>query len=114
MFIKGYLFAYNTFCAVAWAYTLFLVISNFELVKSADYKSFFDVVELPLFVAQSFAILEIFHSVFGLVRSPFLTNFLQVGSRLILIWGVNFLVPESRWQFGFALMVTVRSYLPAL
>lgn len=37
---------------------------------------------------QSLAALEIFHVLFGLVRSPLPTTIIQVSSRLILVWGI--------------------------
>lgn len=104
---KAYLVFYNAFCCVAWAYTLYLALSNFSLVQDAQFAKFFSIVELPLFVSQTLALLELFHSLLGLVRSPFITAFLQVGSRIVLVWGVNFLIPESRHQIGFPLMMIV-------
>lgn len=43
---------------------------------------------MPLKIFQTAAVLEIFHSMFGLVRSPLVTTFVQVGSRLILLWSI--------------------------
>lgn len=37
---------------------------------------------------QSFALLEIFHVLFGWVRSPLQTTAMQVASRLFLVWGI--------------------------
>jgi very-long-chain (3R)-3-hydroxyacyl-CoA dehydratase len=43
----------------------------------------------PLLIAtQSLAILEVVHSIIGLVRAPFLTTAMQVASRLLLVWGI--------------------------
>ena len=39
-------------------------------------------------MVQSFAILEIIHSLLGWVRSPVPTTAMQVASRLILVWGI--------------------------
>ena len=39
-------------------------------------------------LVQSAAILEILHSLAGLVKSPLVTTFVQVYSRLFLVWGV--------------------------
>lgn len=45
-------------------------------------------VELPLQWFQTAAVLEVFHSLFGLVRSPLSTTVVQVASRQILLWAV--------------------------
>jgi len=37
---------------------------------------------------QTVALLEVFHAMIGLVRTSLLTTVMQVGSRLLLIWGV--------------------------
>ncbi|KAK9367656.1 tyrosine phosphatase-like protein [Lipomyces kononenkoae] len=44
---------------------------------------------------QTGALLEIVHSAFGLVRSPIMTTVMQVASRILLVWGVVYLFPES-------------------
>ncbi|ELR06945.1 hypothetical protein VC83_05663 [Pseudogymnoascus destructans] len=38
-------------------------------------------------VTQSLAVLEIVHSAFGIVRSPFMTTLMQVASRFLVVWG---------------------------
>ncbi|KAK9236870.1 tyrosine phosphatase-like protein [Lipomyces kononenkoae] len=44
---------------------------------------------------QTGALLEIVHSAVGLVRSPIMTTVIQVASRILLVWGVVYLFPES-------------------
>lgn len=41
-----------------------------------------------LLVTQSLALLEVVHSLVGLVRAPLLTTAMQVASRLLLVWGI--------------------------
>ncbi|KIK03521.1 hypothetical protein K443DRAFT_676696 [Laccaria amethystina LaAM-08-1] len=38
---------------------------------------------------QSFAVVEVLHVLFGLVRSPLQTTVMQVSSRLFLVWGIT-------------------------
>ena len=40
-------------------------------------------------LVQTFAILEVFHVLFGWVRSPIQTTAMQVSSRLFLVWGIT-------------------------
>jgi very-long-chain (3R)-3-hydroxyacyl-CoA dehydratase len=40
-------------------------------------------------LVQTFAVLEVFHVLFGWVRSPIHTTAMQVSSRLFLVWGIT-------------------------
>jgi len=40
-------------------------------------------------LVQTFAVLEVFHVLFGWVRSPLQTTVMQVSSRLFLVWGIT-------------------------
>lgn len=51
-------------------------------------KTSFTAVGWQTAVVQSCAVLEIFHSLLGWVRSPITTTAMQVASRLILVWGI--------------------------
>ncbi|KAG9009441.1 hypothetical protein FRB93_005377 [Tulasnella sp. JGI-2019a] len=46
----------------------------------------YKVVGVPTNWIQSFAVLEIFHAMFGWVRSPWLITAAQVASRLVMVW----------------------------
>lgn len=58
-----------------------------------------------LSIAQSLALLELVHSLLGLVRSPFLTALMQVSSRILLVWGILHQVPVARRHSAYTLMV---------
>ncbi|KAI0786704.1 tyrosine phosphatase-like protein [Abortiporus biennis] len=47
-------------------------------------------------IVQSFAILEVLHSLLGWVRSPLTTTLMQVSSRLYVVWGVLPLFPHTQ------------------
>jgi len=49
--------------------------------------------------------MEIIHSLLGWVRSPVFSTGMQVGSRLLLVWGILHVAPTTRQHAGFALMV---------
>ena len=102
----AYLLAYNLLAAASWAYVLFLIVQHLGL-QSKSIATLYDAISTPLYFAQSLAILEIFHSLFGLVSSPVITTVMQVYSRLQLVWGIFYLVPESRVHLGFVLAATV-------
>ncbi|KAL8151929.1 hypothetical protein V2J09_021737 [Rumex salicifolius] len=83
---RVYLSVYN------WA-VLFLGVKT---LREDGYKHVYDAVERPLLIAQSAAILEIVHSLVGLVRSPISATLPQILSRLFLAWGILYSYPEVR------------------
>lgn len=103
--MKPYLFLYNIFSALGWAYVLFLSVTGnlnyfsllFDCLKLISVAivggktpaETWDIVEFPLKVVQTAAFLEILHSLFRLVRSPIGPSILQVGSRLFLCWVIT-------------------------
>jgi len=100
--VKMYLVAYNVVSMGFWAVTLAKIAMHFAAGRKQD--TLFDAIHTPLFVGQSLAVLEIFHSLTGLVSSGFMSALIQVSSRLLLVWGVTALSPESRVGWGFTLM----------
>lgn len=59
----------------------------------------------PLKIFQTGAMLEILHSLTGLIRAPAATTALQVASRVTLVWGVSDAVESVRENFSFSTMV---------
>ena len=62
-------------------------------------------IETPLMVVQSSAALEILHSLLGLVRSPLSSTFIQVMSRLLIIWIYTWPAAACHKHWSLALMV---------
>ncbi|CAG8442891.1 4683_t:CDS:2, partial [Ambispora gerdemannii] len=100
---NGYLVLYN---AVSWAgWTYLLAQTVLELVKNqGDYTKSYDNVGVLLKFVQTIALLEVFHVVVGLVKSPLMTTIIQVTSRLFLVWGIVDLFPEVRTHWAFTTM----------
>ncbi|KAJ6188797.1 hypothetical protein N7519_003705 [Penicillium mononematosum] len=87
---KSYLFTYNTLNLLAWGtcvvYTASLLPAH---VSNQTLPKVFGQTFSPLLLAtQSLALLEVVHSIVGLVRAPFMTTAMQVSSRLLLVWGI--------------------------
>lgn len=59
----------------------------------------------PLKIFQTGAMLEILHSLTGLIRAPVATTALQVASRVTLVWGVSDAVESVRESVSFSTMV---------
>ncbi|KAB8343172.1 hypothetical protein FH972_022762 [Carpinus fangiana] len=82
---RRYLIFYNAASLLAWSSILGRVILIVILAGLRHvYPSSGDFVK----GVQTFALLEVVHSLVGMVRAPVLTTGLQVASRLFLVWGV--------------------------
>ncbi|KAJ5155208.1 Protein-tyrosine phosphatase-like PTPLA [Penicillium capsulatum] len=86
---RVYLFAYNAFNLLLWGscvvYTASLLPDH---LLSDRLPAIFNLTSQLLLATQSLALLEVLHSVVGLVRAPFLTTAMQVASRLLVVWGI--------------------------
>ncbi|GAB1192330.1 hypothetical protein APSETT444_001521 [Aspergillus pseudonomiae] len=93
---KLYLLGYNAASLALWATC---TLRGFYLLATnspEDIPAIFNDIYWPLLATtQTLAVLEIFHSLLGIVRAPVTTTAMQVASRLLLIWGVMFLFHEQ-------------------
>lgn len=87
---RGYLFTYNTANLFAWGTCLIYTASLVpEALAHNKLPSIFPATFNPLLLAtQSLALLEVLHSLVGIVRAPFVTTAMQVASRLLVVWGI--------------------------
>lgn len=67
---SAYLLVYNLFCCSVWAWLLFQAIT-------VESDQLWHAIELQLKAIQTLAILEVFHALVGLVRSPVPTTVIQ-------------------------------------
>ena len=80
-----YLLSYNLLSLIFWSAILGRLILLIFLVGPPNiYGGLGDLTRYT----QTLAILEIIHAGLGIVRAPVVTTVLQVGSRLVLVWGV--------------------------
>jgi len=103
MIVRAYLTLYNLLSAGGWAYVLYLALEHLKAgsTPAEAWASF----GLPLTVVQSTMGLEILHAVAGLVRSPVFVTFMQVTSRLVLVWGATYWLPLCQAHWSLYLMV---------
>ena len=80
------LILYNTLAGVLWSIHL-LRTFNFIIYKDQNITSFYKNTQYFLTITQSLAIIEIFNSLFKIVRSPLVTTAAQVSSRLLIVIG---------------------------
>ncbi|KAH9512622.1 Very-long-chain (3R)-3-hydroxyacyl-CoA dehydratase 2 [Bulinus truncatus] len=112
-FVTAYLVAYNVSQMLGW--TVMMVIMVCQIFKTHSYLHLYKEVERILQICQTAAILEVFHSMVGLVRSNWILTAFQVYSRVFLLWGVVWSVPISQlglpvalWLFAWTITEIVR------
>ncbi|WZZ22694.1 hypothetical protein YC2023_124081 [Brassica napus] len=94
---RVYLTLYNWIVFAGWAQVLYFAVKT---LKETGHENVYEAVEKPLQLAQTAAVLEIFHGLVGLVRSPVSATLPQIGSRLFLTWGILYSFPEIiRYSF---------------
>jgi len=64
----------------------------------------YPVVEQALKLVQTLACMEILHAATGLVRASAVTTFIQVFSRIFVLWGITHVAPPAQTSFAFTLM----------
>ncbi|KAG0297782.1 hypothetical protein BGZ98_000437 [Dissophora globulifera] len=103
--VNLYLIAYNWASFAAWSYVLVQTVKTL-IDTDGDFSKVYAVIGDQLVWVQTAALLEVFHSLFGFVKSPVGTTIMQVSSRLLLVWGICtlFPVPEVRSFWAFSTM----------
>ncbi|KAJ4410299.1 hypothetical protein N0V85_003978 [Neurospora sp. IMI 360204] len=103
---KGYLVLYNAASAVAWA-TILGRVASVYFAKGAPFVPL--VVDDFARVTQTFAVMEIFHALTGIVPAPIFTTAMQVASRLMLVWGISYPFPHLNTSAWYSSMLTAWS-----
>ena len=104
---KSYLILYNVVQTGGWAYMGLLLYPHLQtaLVEGKDRGALYQDVGQVLKIFQTAAVLEIFHAMFGLVKSnPFITGF-QVFSRVFVTWMIVHSFAEAQVCRGFPLLL---------
>eukprot|EP00759_Apiculatamorpha_spiralis_P012915 PhF_6_TR19766/c0_g1_i1/m.28823/K10703/PHS1, PAS2; very-long-chain (3R)-3-hydroxyacyl-CoA dehydratase len=84
-FVQSYLFLYNVVMIAGWGYILAQVALNYSNGNPAT--KVYGAIIQPLTYFQTAAFIEILHAAIGLVPSPVVTTFIQVMSRVAVVWG---------------------------
>jgi very-long-chain (3R)-3-hydroxyacyl-CoA dehydratase len=88
-----YLSIYNWVAFIGWAQVLcYMILALLDKGHEAVYAA----IERPLLFTQTAAILEILHSIVGLVRSPVSSTLPQITGRLFITWGILWSFPETQ------------------
>lgn len=89
--LTAYLTAYNLAQFLGWSWILVSTIRCKLLGGDNNY--LWQVIQLPLLLFQTAAILEVLHCLLGFVRAPVVTTAMQVASRIWVLWGIVYIVP---------------------
>lgn len=100
---KSYLVLYNCVMFCGWAYIL--LATSLHVITTGTHLGTYSVVKTALYVFQTGALLEVVHAAFGLVKSSAVITFLQVFSRLFLVWGVCWSVAAVQDELPVAAML---------
>lgn len=104
MSASAYLLLYNSLMVLGWSLVLFHLTRSL-ISTPGDLPSAYTSLQPYLRLAQTGALLEPIHALTRLVRAPVGTTALQVGSRLLLLWGVLEPLPSLRAHPALASMV---------
>ncbi|GME89417.1 hypothetical protein B5S31_g836 [[Candida] boidinii] len=83
---------YNLLSGSLWALILFNIVVV-PLVFGDDI--LFDMTSSALIGVQTLAIIEVYNSAVGNVKSPVFTTAMQVASRYLIVWGIFYALPEA-------------------
>jgi len=101
--MKAYLLLYNAACGAGW---LFCTVRALMLLAAGESAaSVYAAVGQVLTISQTAMLLEILHSLLGLVPSPVVVVTLQVGSRIFVVWGALYWVPACQQHWSLFLIV---------
>jgi len=100
---KTYLVAYNTIQTLGWSFLLFQMATH--LLSGGEVSTLYENTKLSLQIFQTGAALEIFHAIFGLVRSSVQVTTQQVFSRVYVVWAILYMCPTSQLSIGFPLLL---------
>jgi len=100
---KTYLVAYNSIQTLGWSFLLFQMATH--LFSGGDVATLYANTKLSLQIFQTGAVLEIFHAIFGLVRSSVQVTTQQVFSRVYVVWAILYMCPTSQLSIGFPMLL---------
>lgn len=89
---QGWLVLYNQASASLWSIVLFNTVFLSILVGQPD---LFKTTNRITTIIQTLALVEVYNSAVGIVRSPVLTTVSQVASRLLVVYGIFQVLPNS-------------------
>lgn len=100
---RGYLILYNGAQFAGWSYLLYQVIKHYA--TGNDITTLWDTVRPTVMIFQNAAVLEVFHVIWGLVKSSPVVTAMQVASRVMVVCGVLAATPTAPQSPGLPLLL---------
>lgn len=97
-----YLLIFNLTVVLGWSWVLYQSVVTRS--KGGDLWQVWQAVEAPLKLTQTAALLEVLHSLLGVVRAPVTTTAMQVASRVWIVWGIMVAAPAQITSRGITLL----------
>lgn len=94
------LVVYNFVSCLLWAFHLIQTVRFIVAGDLSSVQEYFSKTQNYLTGIQCLAVIEIFNSLFKIVRSPLFTTAAQISSRLLIVIGSFQLVPQIREKIG--------------
>lgn len=104
---KEWLIAYNSISASLWSIVLF---NTVFLGLTVGQPYLFIKTNMITTIIQSLAVVEIYNSAMGYVKSPLATTVMQIASRLLLVWGIMQALPESPANYSWVYITLCLSW----
>ncbi|XP_067142443.1 very-long-chain (3R)-3-hydroxyacyl-CoA dehydratase hpo-8 [Centruroides vittatus] len=98
-----YLFGYNAFQTIGWTYIFIKVI--LYALANGTYYGMWDEISTAIKIFQTLGYIEVAHCILKLVRSSPIITFLQITSRVMVVWGIVTSVPEVANTIGIPLLL---------
>ncbi|CAI4221520.1 unnamed protein product [Auanema sp. JU1783] len=98
-----YLAVYNFLQVLGWGYILVKTLCG--LAEGKSWPELYFSVETAVKIFQTAAILEVIHSLIGIVRSPFGTTLMQITSRVMLVWPILHTCQTASQSLGVPLLL---------
>ena len=90
-----------------WSFGLFIVLSY--VIRKGTFTNVYPEVQTILLIFQTLQLMEVLHCIIRLVPSNPFQTFIQILSRLILVWGILLPVVESRGSIGVPMLLVAWS-----
>lgn len=100
---KHYLFVYNFIQFIGWTFILIVVLAYVS--RKGTFIDVYPEVQIPLSIFQTLQLLEVVHCLVRLVPSNPIQTFVQIFSRLFIVWGILLPVVESRNSIGVPILL---------
>lgn len=102
MIKSKYLLAFNVIVVLGWSYILYICLK--ARYSGGTLWQVWKAVEGPLKLTQTAALLEVLHSLLGVVRAPIMTTVMQVASRVWIVWGIMVAAPAQVASQGITIL----------